>query len=250
MRGKKKGPPRGQGGSQIFFFCDLKLHDPRTTPSGRKVCGTEEERKKKINTKYSGHFISQQRPRAAHALRSDQNNHKNSGHFVPLQCLRAVHALRSDQFFFTPTLIFCDLKPLLGEKYVAEKNNPENSDHFVPLQCLRAVHALRSDQNNPKNSGHFVLQQCLRAAHALRSDQHLSTDEPGCLPCVTIKLKTPMFYILKISIEVWRFWIYDGILTFTRPPTGTPMIIKSLSDYEENTICPKCLSPNLHMLIQ
>ena len=32
-------------------------------------------------------------PRAAHALRSDQN----SGHFVLQQCLRAAHALHSDQ---------------------------------------------------------------------------------------------------------------------------------------------------------
>ena len=32
----------------------------------------EKERKKKNNTKYSGHFVPQQRPRAAHALRSDQ----------------------------------------------------------------------------------------------------------------------------------------------------------------------------------
>jgi hypothetical protein len=70
----KKGPPRVRGEFQIFvypksyFLCDLKLHakfhNPRTTPSGRK----EKERKKK-NTKYSGHFISQQRPRAANTLR-------------------------------------------------------------------------------------------------------------------------------------------------------------------------------------
>ena len=37
---------------------DLKLrakfHNPRSTPSGRKVCGTE---RKKHNTKNSGHFI-------------------------------------------------------------------------------------------------------------------------------------------------------------------------------------------------
>ena len=34
-----------------YFFCDLKLrakfHNPRTTPSGRKVCGGEEEEKEK-----------------------------------------------------------------------------------------------------------------------------------------------------------------------------------------------------------
>jgi hypothetical protein len=68
------------GGSQncylpvSYCFCDLKprakFHYPRTTPSGRKVCGTE--RKEKNNTKYSGHFVPQQRPRAAHALCSHQ----------------------------------------------------------------------------------------------------------------------------------------------------------------------------------
>ena len=61
---------------QILFFCDLKLHakfhNPRRTPSGRKVCGGEEKKEKKNYTKYSGHFIPQQRPRAAHALRSYQ----------------------------------------------------------------------------------------------------------------------------------------------------------------------------------
>ena len=33
----------------------------------------EKKKKNKNNTKYSGHFVPQQRPRAAHALRSDQN---------------------------------------------------------------------------------------------------------------------------------------------------------------------------------
>ena len=58
---------------------DLKLRanfqNPRTTPSGRKVCGTEKkERKKekKNDTKYSAHFVPKQRPRAALALPSDQ----------------------------------------------------------------------------------------------------------------------------------------------------------------------------------
>ena len=37
---------------------------------GEKYVAKKEE--KKNNTKYSGHFVPQQRPRAAHALRSDQ----------------------------------------------------------------------------------------------------------------------------------------------------------------------------------
>ncbi len=76
--------PIGEGGVPFFFypksyfFCDLKLcakfHNPRTTPSGRKVCGTQERRKKKKNNpKNIGHFVLLQRLRAAHALRSDQN---------------------------------------------------------------------------------------------------------------------------------------------------------------------------------
>ena len=32
----------------------------------------EKKKKNKNNTKYSGHFVPQQSPRAAHALRSDQ----------------------------------------------------------------------------------------------------------------------------------------------------------------------------------
>ena len=75
----KKAPPRGLGAVLIFFypksyfFCDLKLHakfqNPRTTPAWRKVCGPE---RKENNLKNSGHFVPQQRLRAAHALRSDQ----------------------------------------------------------------------------------------------------------------------------------------------------------------------------------
>ena len=49
------GPPLGPPSTlaefvlpQIIFFCDLKLdakfHTPRTTPSGRKVCGTEKRK--------------------------------------------------------------------------------------------------------------------------------------------------------------------------------------------------------------
>ena len=36
------------------------------------VAQKEKEKKKKNNTKYSGHFVPQQPPRAVHALRSDQ----------------------------------------------------------------------------------------------------------------------------------------------------------------------------------
>ena len=44
------------------------------------VAQKRKKRKKKNNTKYSGHFVPQQRPRAAHALRSDQK-HINVGSF-------------------------------------------------------------------------------------------------------------------------------------------------------------------------
>ena len=57
-----------------YYFCDLKPHakfrNPTITPSGRKVCGGENRNKN--NQKYSGHFNSLQRLRAAHTLRSDQ----------------------------------------------------------------------------------------------------------------------------------------------------------------------------------
>ena len=60
-----------------YFFCDLKLcakfHNPRTTPSGRKVCGTEKKKREKNNPKNSGHLVLLQRLRAAYALRSDQH---------------------------------------------------------------------------------------------------------------------------------------------------------------------------------
>ena len=39
---------------------------------GEKYVAEKEKKEKINNTKYSGHFVPQQRPRAAHALRSDQ----------------------------------------------------------------------------------------------------------------------------------------------------------------------------------
>ena len=60
-----------------LLFVYLKLHgkiqNHRTTPSWRKVFGGErKDKKKKSNTKYSGHFVPSQRPRAGHTLRSEQ----------------------------------------------------------------------------------------------------------------------------------------------------------------------------------
>ena len=61
-----KKTPRGIWGSEnlvhhkSYLFCDLKFcakcHNPRTTPSGRKVCGAK-ERKTKNNSKNSVHFV-------------------------------------------------------------------------------------------------------------------------------------------------------------------------------------------------
>ena len=64
-----------------YFFCDLKLcakfQNPRTTPSGKKYVARGGKREKNNNNpKNSGHYILLQGPRAAHALRSDQNNSK------------------------------------------------------------------------------------------------------------------------------------------------------------------------------
>jgi hypothetical protein len=67
----KKGPLGLFFTPKLFFFVQNFItlgHNP----SGRKVCGMEKKKEKKNNTKYNGHFIPQQRPRAAHALRSDQ----------------------------------------------------------------------------------------------------------------------------------------------------------------------------------
>ena len=62
---RKKKERRRRWGALIYLFCDLKLRakfqNPRTTPSGRK--GVEMKERKIIDTKYSGHFIPQQRPR-------------------------------------------------------------------------------------------------------------------------------------------------------------------------------------------
>ena len=44
----------------------------------------------------------------AHTSRSDQNNTKYCGHFVPQQRPRAAHALRSDQFILHPIRV-CSL---------------------------------------------------------------------------------------------------------------------------------------------
>jgi hypothetical protein len=57
----------GSSGPRLgTLWCNAceKFHNTRTTPSWRKVCGTEKKK----------------------------NNPKNSGHFVPLQRLRTVHA--------------------------------------------------------------------------------------------------------------------------------------------------------------
>ena len=58
---------------KTYFFCELKPHakfwTPMITPSARKVTAGEREK----NAVNSGHFVPQQRPRAAHALCSDQN---------------------------------------------------------------------------------------------------------------------------------------------------------------------------------
>jgi hypothetical protein len=63
--------------SKYYFFCDLKFHakfhNPRATPSGKKVFGTEQ----KNNPKNSGHSVPQQRLRAAHALHLDKNTCKS-----------------------------------------------------------------------------------------------------------------------------------------------------------------------------
>ena len=80
-----------------------KISEPYDKPFWEKSMW-HRKKKKKNNTKYSGHFVSQQRPRAAHTLRSDQNNTKYSGHFVSLQRLRAAYALRSDQLIETNNL--------------------------------------------------------------------------------------------------------------------------------------------------
>ena len=73
---------RGEGGAPqiillvgILIFCDLgphtKFHDPRTTPSGRKVRVREEEEIRRILiTTIVATTLAQRR--AAHALRSDQ----------------------------------------------------------------------------------------------------------------------------------------------------------------------------------
>ena len=64
----------------ILFFCELephaKFHDPRTTPSGRKVKTPEEERRRENNAINIGHYVCTaarlQHIRAAHAHCSDQ----------------------------------------------------------------------------------------------------------------------------------------------------------------------------------
>ena len=51
---------------------------------GEKYVAEKEKKIKKNNTKYSGQFVPQQRPRAAHALRSDQQTWTvlNTSHII------------------------------------------------------------------------------------------------------------------------------------------------------------------------
>jgi hypothetical protein len=87
-RRKILDPPGARGvpiclfSSRILFLYELKLcakfHNPRTTHSGRKVCGGEE--KKENITKYSGHFA---RTKNIHYiyLSKDEKIKKPSGYF-------------------------------------------------------------------------------------------------------------------------------------------------------------------------
>jgi hypothetical protein len=71
----------------LIFLLKLcaNFQNPRTTPSGTKVCGMERKKGKK-------------------------NNHKNSGHYVLLQSLRAAHAFRM-QSIRRARMSFCPQNP-------------------------------------------------------------------------------------------------------------------------------------------
>jgi hypothetical protein len=88
-----KSPQGGQGARRwgpINFFCQkfylyyLGAHAkkiiPMTTPSGRLSIELERKKRerKRKNAIYSGHLRLCQQPRAAHALRSDQNLNRNT----------------------------------------------------------------------------------------------------------------------------------------------------------------------------
>ena len=50
------------------------MQNPTCPLTGRKVRDSEEEERKKNNGKYYGHYVYTCSPRAAHALRSDQQS--------------------------------------------------------------------------------------------------------------------------------------------------------------------------------
>jgi hypothetical protein len=90
-----------------------KFHNPRTTPYGRKVCGTE---KKKNNPKNSGHFAPLQRLRAVHALCSDLELKLSWAATIPSKFADPVQPQRTD--------------PVLTSWYIFLGNGPYK-DHFT-----------------------------------------------------------------------------------------------------------------------
>ena len=76
--GAKGGPPHFCLEAKSYFFGYLerqaKIQNRRQIPSGGKVSGRKErKRKKKNDTKFSGHYVRQRMDNVlAHALRSDK----------------------------------------------------------------------------------------------------------------------------------------------------------------------------------
>ena len=54
------------------YIPHAKFQNHSTTPSGRKVCGTEGKKDRKRNHEYSGHIVPQPHHKALHRLRLDQ----------------------------------------------------------------------------------------------------------------------------------------------------------------------------------
>ena len=74
---------------------------PKQNPSGRKVCAWKEERRRKNNDKFSGHYV---RPCPhnvhAHALRSHQftNQHDNTLFYLTSLCIVITFSLWQSKF--------------------------------------------------------------------------------------------------------------------------------------------------------
>ena len=94
--------------SNLILFCSLKLHaqfqNPRTTPSGRKVTGSERKDKTGKMASIVSTTFQLQRPRAAHAVARTNLCWRRWG--SPLPCLTILCPLSTPAEIFLHTCLW------------------------------------------------------------------------------------------------------------------------------------------------